>query len=120
MDLNEFLEEAIQLLAEDVRAASEGLGITSARAAKRARLDPARYRALERGDVVRSRHNAAELVSVGRRLGLESVCASYVEETGHYMRIDLSMDGPLTVFIDSLESDFADLRRRVTTHPCLH
>ena len=110
MDLDELLNEAIPLMAEDVREARARLGITSARAAKQAGLEAARYEALEKGGIRRSRHNASDLVSVARRLGLESVRASYVDEIGQYMRIDLAADGPLTVFIDALEADPAQLK----------
>ena len=110
MDLDELLDEAIPLMAEDVREARARLGITSARAAKQAGLEAARYEALEKGGIRRSRHNASDLVSVARRLGLESVRASYVDEIGQYMRIDLAADGPLTVFIDALEADPAQLK----------
>ncbi len=112
MDLDELLEEAVPLMAEDIRAARARLAITSARAAKQAGLEAARYGALEKGSIPRSRHNVSELVSVARRLGLESVRASYVEEIGQSMRIDLSADGPLTVFIDALEADAAQLKEQ--------
>ena len=40
---------------------------------------------------------------------MESIRASYADEIGQYMKIDLSTEGPLTVFIDALESDFSGL-----------
>ena len=96
-------------MAEDVRAFRKRLSMTSARAAKRSRVSPSRYRALERGEVPRSPHSSSELVTVARRLGMESIRASYADEIGQYMNIDLSTEGPLTVFIDALESDFSGL-----------
>ena len=84
--------------------------MTSARAAKRSRVSPSRYRALERGEVPRSPHSSSELVTVARRLGMESIRASYADEIGQYIKIDLSAEGQLTVFIDALESDFSGLK----------
>ena len=122
MDLEEFLKEAIPLMAEDLGTARAELGITSARAAKRARLSTTRYRALEKGSIRRTAHNAGELVSVAKRMGLKDIRASYLHEIGQYMRIDLSKDGPLTIFIDALDSDTSKLREQgyfVTPHGVL-
>ena len=104
------MEEAIRLLAEDVRAFRKGLAMTSARAAKRVRVSPSRYRALEGGELPRCPHNSSELVMVAQRLGMKSIRATYADEIGQYMNIDLSTEGPLTVFIDALESDFSGLK----------
>ncbi len=110
MDLEELLEESIPLIAEDLRVERRKLGITTARAARKTGFGTPRYRAFEQGRVRRTRHNAAELVSAARRLGLASVRASLVEEIGEYMRIDLSADGPLTVFVEALEARMAELK----------
>ena len=110
MDLDKFLAEAIRLMAEDVRAFRKGLAITSARAAKRARVSLARYMALERGKVPRSPHNSSELLMVAQRLGMESIRATYADEIGQFMNIDLSNKGLITVSIDALESDFPGLK----------
>ena len=110
VDLDDLLDEAIRLMAEDVRAFRKGLAITSVRAAKRAGVSPARYRALESGKVLRSPHNSSELVKVARRLGMESIRASYADEIGRFMILDVSNEGPITVFIDALESDFPGLK----------
>ena len=96
-------------MAEDVRAFRKRLSMTSARAAKQSRVSPSRYRALERGKVPRSPHSSWEFVTVARRLGMESIRASYADEIGQYIKIDLSVEGPLTVFVDALESDFTGL-----------
>ena len=97
-------------MAEDVRAFRKGLAMTSARAAKRARVSPSRYRALEGGELFRSPRIFSALVMVARRLGMESIRASYADEIGQYINIDLSNEGPMTVFIDALESDFSGLK----------
>ena len=110
MDPHEVLQASIRLMAEDLRSARLASAITSARAAKRAHLSPSRYRALESGNVLRTRHNAAELVTVARRLGLQSLRAAYVDETDQYMKIDLSDPDRATVYVDALESDFAGLK----------
>ena len=112
MGLDELLEEAIPLIAEDIRAARTEMRITSAGAAKRAGLAVARYRALEKGNIRRTSYNAAELVSMARSLRLKSVRASYVAEVRQYMRLDLSTDGPMTVFVDALETDVAQLKQQ--------
>ena len=97
-------------MAQDVRAFRKGLAITSARAAKRARVSLTRYMALERGKVLRSPHNSSELMTVAQRLGMNSIRATYADEIGQFVNIGLSNDGPITVFIDALESDFPELK----------
>ena len=99
-------------MAEDLRTARARLGITSARAAKRARLDAALYRALEKGAVQRSQHNMALMVSVASSLSLKSIRVSYVDAVGQYMRIGLSTEGPPTTFIDNLEGDVTQLQKQ--------
>ena len=99
-------------MAEDLRSVRKELAITSARAAKRVHLSPSRYRALETGKVLRTRHNAAQLVTVARALGLQCLRAAYVDETVQYMKLDLSDQGRTTVFVDALESDFAGLKEQ--------
>ncbi len=121
-------EETIRLMAEDLRAARAGLGITPAQAARRAGIAASRYRALEKGSAPTSQDQALhadvvhpadrfmrELASVCRRLDMESVRIAYVEEIGQYANIDLSRDawrGPLTGFFDVLEVDVAELQDR--------
>ena len=104
-------EETIHLGAEDFRAARARLGITSAQAARRAGVAAARYRALENGSVPSSQDILRELVSVCRRLDMESVRIAYLQEIGQYANIDLSRDPrePLTAFLDVLEADVAEL-----------
>ena len=96
-------------MAEDMRRFRKSLPMTSAGAAKRSRISVSRYRALERGEFPRSPRSASELVSVARRLGMETIRVSYADEVGKYIEIDLSTEGRLTVFIDALESDFPGL-----------
>ena len=83
-------EESIRLATEDLRTARARLGITSSQAAKRAGLAATRYRALEKGGVPSSQYNLRELVSVCRRMDMESARLVYVEEIGQYVNIDLS------------------------------
>ena len=97
-------------MAEDVRAFRKKLSMTSARAAKRARVSPSRYRALERGEVPGSPHSFPKLVTVAQRLGMKSIRISSADEIGQYIKIDLSPKGLQTVFIDALESDYSGLK----------
>ncbi len=111
MDKEEILSESIPMIAEDARSARVRLGITTARAARRVGLDPVRYRSLEKGTKNRSYHVAGELLSVARRMGLQSVRMCYVEELDMHMKVDLASGGPITVFVDWLELGFLELRR---------
>ena len=110
--LHDFLEEAFPLMAEDLRAARVGFDITSTVAAERAELDPALYRALEKGNVVRNTENVALMVSAARCMGLDELRFSYVDEMQQYMKMDLSTDGPLTIFIDTLRFDVRELKEQ--------
>lgn len=105
--------ETIRLVAEDLRAARAQLGITSGRAARRAGVAAARYRALKEGRVPNSQYVLRELVSACQRLGMESVRIAYVEEIAQYANIDLSREAwkePLTAFLDMLEADVTELQ----------
>ena len=110
--LHDLLEEALPLLAEDLRAAREGLGITSTEAAERAELDPALYRALEEGVADSTADNVRVLVSAAERLGLEAMRISYFDEVEQYMKGDLSKDGPLTTFVDTLRLEVGELKEQ--------
>ena len=111
--LHDFLEEAFPLLAEDLLAARVGLDIASTVAAERAELDPAVYRALEEGNVIRNTENMALMVSAAKGLGLEEVRFSYVEEVQQqYMKIDLSVERPLTIFLEILRFDVRELKEQ--------
>ena len=112
MDLDELLEEAIPLIAEDLREARARSGITSSMAAKRGLLRVARYRALESGRARRTKYNVASMISLARRLGLQSVRVSYVDLIRQHMKVDLSTAGPLTMFVDTLDADFEELRKQ--------
>ena len=106
-------KESIRLVAEDLRAARAGLGITLGQAARRTGVAAARYRALEKGSVPSSQYNLRKLVSVCRRLDMESVRVAYLEEIGQYANVDLSRDAwrePATAFLDVLEANVAELQ----------
>ena len=108
-------EETIRLVGEDLRAARAGLGISSAQAASRVGVAVDRYRAFETGSAPCSDEFMREQVSVCRRLGVESVRTTYVEEIGQYVNFDLSRDAwrePATGFLDMLEVDIAELPDR--------
>ena len=110
--LHDLLEEAFPLLAAALRVARVGLGISSTLAAQRVGLNLAEYSALERGSVARNTENVALMVLAARRMGLEELRFSYVDELKQYMKVDLSTDGPLTIFIDTLRLDVADLKEQ--------
>ena len=99
-------------MAEDLRAAREGLGITSTVAAGRAELDLALYRALEEGCAVRNTDNVALMMSAAQRLGMKEVRVTYADEVQQYMKVDLSAEGPLTVFLDTLRLDVQGLKEQ--------
>ena len=99
-------------MAEDLRVARVGFDITSTVAAERAELDPALYRALEEGNVVRNTENVALMVSAARCMGLDELRFSYVDEMQQYMKMDLFTDGPLTIFIDTLRFDVRELKEQ--------
>ena len=111
-ELDDLFGEAFPLMAEDLRAASAGLGVTSTVAAERAEFDLALYRALEEGSVVRNVDNVGLMVSAARCLGLEEMRFSYVDEIQQYIKVDLSADGPLTIFVDTLRLDARDLKKQ--------
>ena len=106
-------ENTIRLVTEDLRAARARLGITSGKAARRTGVAASRYRALEKGRVPSSQAILRKLVSVCRRLDMESVRVAYVEEIGQYANIDLSRDAwrePPTAFLDVLAANVAELQ----------
>ena len=106
------IDEALPLIAKDLRSARVGLGITSATAAKLAELDPAIYSALEECTVARNVEKLGVMMSASRCLGLEAVRFSYVDEVQQYLKVDLSLDRPLTVFVDTLRLDVRDLKEQ--------
>ena len=112
MDLHPFLQEAIPLLAEDLKENRLRLGMTSASAAQRAQVGLFRYRALENGTVPKTTHNANQLITVAQRLGLDSVRMSYVDEFDQYMRVSITHDGAFTIFVDALDSQVGQLRQQ--------
>ena len=112
VDLEEFVEEAIPLMAADLRFVRRNRGMTTARAAKQAELATSRYRALEQGRVAKNRHTVAELISVARHLGLQSLRLCFAEEVGQYVSMDLSADERQTFFIDMVEADIRELKEQ--------
>ena len=109
---DELLEEAIPLIAEDLREARVRSGMTSSMAAKRGLLRVDRYRTLESGRARRTKYNVTSMISLARRLGLQSVRVSYVDFIRQHIKVDLSTDGPLTIFVDTLGADFEELRKQ--------
>ena len=106
------LEEAIHLVAQDLKLARTRLGVTSQKAAKRAGLSIEYYRALERGLVSTSQYVLRKLVSVCRHMDLESVRFCYIDEIDQYANLDLSSDPPsgrVILFLDTLKANVAEL-----------
>ena len=112
MGLHDLLEEAFPLMAEDLRAARVGLGITSTVAAERAELNPALYRALEEGSAVRNTGNVALMLSAAQRLGMKEVRVTYADEVQQYMKVYLSTEGSHAVFLDTLRLDVRELKEQ--------
>ena len=111
--LQDLLDEAIPLMAEDLQAARARLGITLEVAADRAQMDPAVYLALEEGSVFSNIENVGLMMSAAKGLGLKEVRFSYVEEVQQqYMKVDLSVEGPLTIFLDTLRYDVRELKEQ--------
>lgn len=111
-DIDHFIEEAIPLIAEDLKSARTRLSITSARAAKHIGISWSRYRHLETGRVCRSQRSLAAMLSAADRLGLQSVRMSYLELVGQYIHLGLTKNEPLTIFIDVLQSNIAKLKEQ--------
>ena len=109
--LRELLEGAVPLLAEDLRLAREELGISSKVAAKRAGLEPAVYRVLEEGEAERNVDNAVLMVLAARGLGLNELRFAYVDEQLKHIKVDYSVDGRATVFVDTLRMDARELKK---------
>ena len=95
-DMDQLLEEAIPLIAEDLRSARTRLGITSTRAAKRAGMSWNRYRQLENGKVNRSKQSVAAMISAAESLGLETVRMSYLDFLDEYLQVGVAHDEPPT------------------------
>lgn len=116
--LHGLLAESFPLLAEDLRAARVGLGITSTRAAELAELDPALYLALEEGTAVGNVENVGLMVSAAKCLGLKEVRFSHLDLSylykaqQQYLKVDLSTDRPLTIFLDTLRLDVRELKEQ--------
>ena len=111
-DMDQLLEEAIPLIAQDLRSARIGLGITSARAAKRAGVSWNRYRQFETGKVHRRKESVVAMISAADSLGLETVRMSYVDFLDEYLQVGVAHDEPPTMFIDALDSNIAELKEQ--------
>ena len=109
---HDLLDEAVTLLAEALRTARAGLGITSTVVAQRVGLGPAEYGALEQGNVAMNTENVALMVSAARCMGLEELRITYIQEVQQYMKVDLSTDGLLVVFVDALRFDVPELKEQ--------
>ena len=109
---DQFIEGAIPLIAEDLRNSRARLGITSAKAAKRAGINASRYRMLESGRAHRNKPNVAAIISAAGRLGLESVRVCYADFIDQYIRVVVVENGPLTIFFDTLDSSVAQLKEQ--------
>ena len=112
MSLEEFREEAIPLMAEDISLRRMQLRITSARAAKRVGLSASRYRALEKGRSPRTQHTVDSMVSAARRLGLESVRFIYVPEIDKHISVTISERKQYTCFINSVDGRVSELMKQ--------
>ena len=112
MNMDQFLGKAIPLIAEDLRDARKRLGLTSAKAAKRAGISASRYRMLESDRLRKTRHNIAAMISVAGHLGLESVRVCYVDFIDEYMRIDATGSGSEMLLIDTLDSSVAQIEEQ--------
>ena len=112
MPMEYSVAQAIRLVAQDLRAARERIGITSNRAARRAGLAATYYRALEKADVPKTDHVLRKLVSVCQRMDMASARIAYIDEIDQYLNLDLSSDpssGRIIVFRDTLEANAARL-----------
>ena len=108
----DLLGEALLLMAEDLHAARLGLRVASATAAERCGLGLAVYRALEEGRIGSDPENLGIMLSASQCLGLEQVRWSYVGELGQYIKMGLSADGPLEVFVDSAEIGVGEIKEQ--------
>lgn len=109
--MDPLFEEAILLLSEDLRDARERLCLTSARAAKRAGISTSQYRMLE-SELHKTQDDLNEMISVARRLGLESVRVFYADFIEQYVRVGFAENGPSMFFIDTLDLSAAQLREK--------
>ncbi len=113
MNLEEFREEAIPLMAEDIRMERRRLGMTSARAAKQIGLSASRYWAVEKGRGPRTEHAVNSMLSAAQRLGLESVRLTHVPEVDKFISVALSHGKQYTCFINSLDGRLSELLKQL-------
>ena len=112
MKNDRFLEEAIPLVAGDLRKARARLGLTSTTAAMRAGISASRYRMFESGATRNPDEHLAEMVSVAGHLGLASVRIFYMHVIDRHIRLSTAGNDPLPIHIDTLDSSVADLREQ--------
>ena len=112
MNMNELLEEAIPLVAEDLRSARARRHLTSTEAAKQAGISVSRYRMFESGAARNPVEDLAEMISVAGHLRLESVRMSYVDFIDQHMRVSTARNGPVAIHIDTLDSSVTELREQ--------
>ena len=110
--IDQLLEEAILLIAQDLENARVCLGLTPITAARRAGISASRYRMFESGRARRHKHDLAEMISVARHLGLESVRMSYMDVIDQYMQVGTAANGPLTILVDTVDSSVAELKEQ--------
>ena len=110
--LHDLIEETFPLWTEAIRAARVGLGISSTLAAQGVGLDPAEYRALERGSVARNTENLGLMVSAARWMGLEELPITYADVVQQYIKVDLSTDVPNVIFVDTLRFEVRELKEQ--------
>lgn len=111
-DLDDLPDEAIPLIAEDLRSHRTRLGLTSARAAKRAGMSWNRYRRLESGQVQRNKQTIAAMYLAAERLGLQAVRVCHLEPVDQYLQVGVGGDDSPTLFIDTLETSVAELKEQ--------
>ena len=112
LTLHDAYEEMIPLIADDLRAARIGLGLTLSNAAERAGVDLALYRDFEEGRIVEDPEYANQMRLAARRLGMKELRVAYVEEMDHFIKVDLATDGPITIFVDTLRLDVDELKHQ--------
>ena len=108
--MQQFSDEVATLVAEDIRAARNRLGVSVNLAAASASLEPRVYRAIEEGTHSADAMNWERTRLAARRLGLKELRLSYVEDLDCYMKLDISGRGPRTTFVDTLGLDIKKLR----------
>lgn len=108
--VQQHMDEAITLIAEDIRNARIGLGVSVKIAAASAKLEPCVYRAIEEGTLSADEMAWDNVWLAARRLGLSELRLSHDADYDFYRKLDISQRGPLTAFIDAVLWNFEKLR----------